>query len=165
MKRLKDLEISVIKPQNHISTKELDSILESLNDIIYFFYFLYISESSKKYIYSKFIEYGQQLNIMELSDKQNARRNEILNTLRKYFKILKEYEPDNDAETIKRMNHFFTSQFLKEKRELENKNSNSNDWETFYQNWIIKTKQFSKYYPIEKCLKSVNQECIDYFTI
>ena len=165
MKRLKDLEISVIKPQNHNSTKELDFILESLNDIIYFFYFLFISKSSKEYIYNKFIEIGQELNTMELTDKQNSRRNEILNTLRKYYKILKDYKPDDDAETIRKMNNFFTSQFLREKRELENKDSNSNDWDTLYQNWLIKTKQFAKYYPVEKCLQSVNQECINYFTI
>ena len=165
MKRLKDLEISVIKPQNHNSTKELDFILESINDIIYFFYFLFISKSSKDYIYTKFVEFGQQLNVMEVSDKQQIRLNEILNVLRKYFKILRDYKPDDDAETIRKMNNFFTSQFLREKRELEGKDSNSNDWDTLYQNWLIKTKQFAKYYPVEKCLQSVNQECLEYFKI
>lgn len=165
MKRLKDLEISVIKPQNHNSTKELDFILEEINSIIYTFYFLYINENSLNYIFNSFVKCGQILNVMELSDKQENRKKEILKTLRRYYKILKDYEPDNDENTIVRMNHYYTSQFLREKRELEGKESDEAEWRVFYINWLQKTKEFSKYYKIEKCLQSVNNEAINYFKI
>lgn len=161
MKRLKDLNILVIKPETKYSNKTIDAILEKINDILYFFCFLFINNKAKQYMLLQFVELGQELSnvdVQRANDGQSKRKMEILNTLRSYYTTLKGYCPDDDANTITKMNQFLVSQFLKQKKD-------SKKDEQFYFEWLHKTKKFSQFYETTESFKGINNECREYFKI
>ena len=161
MKRLFDLKISVIKPETKYSNKNIDAILEKINDSLYFFCFLFINNKAKNYMLLQFAELGKELSnvpIQRANDGQSKRQNEILNTLRSYYTTLKGYCPDDDANTITKMNQFLVSQFVREKKECAKD-------ERFYYEWLLKTKKFSQFYETTESLNNVNSECLNYFKI
>lgn len=160
MKRLKDLEIQLIKPKTHYSNKEIDNILEMVNSVLYFYYFLFINQKVKEALLTNIQQFATDLKTINLTvgDKKIERRNEILESLRDYYKKLKSYAPDDNLQVITKMNQFLVSQFIREKE-------NVTDLDSFYMNWLQKTKKFSEYYPTTDSFRSINNECINYFKI
>lgn len=163
MKRLRDLEIHCIVPDNKYSNKQIDNILSGINSIIYFFYFLYINTRAKETILSDFRRLGKELSEISLpkgDDGKIKRKNELLSKLRNYYKKLNSYVPDDNEDTIKRTNQYLVSQFIKEKKEKE-----LTELDDFYMEWLRKTKDFSRCYNTTLSLKTVNKECQNWFNI
>ena len=75
MKLGKELGIIPIKLNTKYSNKEIDSILERVNEILYFFNFLYYNSRVAEYVKQNIANLGQQLKNISISTESSAAKN------------------------------------------------------------------------------------------
>lgn len=160
----KDINIIPIKLKNKNTTKELEEILYGVNDILYEFSYLYITNTAKEYIMNKLVEYGKQLNNiywpLTKGTGKSSRKEELRTKMLDVYKSLQSYLPSSQSSNKQiDSNHFLVSLFLKEKK---NNNGLNDDIAI---KWIKKLKLISSCYGITQTLKSVNDECLNHFQI
>ena len=166
----KDLGIAPIKLESKFGNKDVDDIQKKVNEILYFFKNLYITESVKNMLMTHIVELGKELNEvnMPLAKGKMNRKVELREKMINIYTNLKKYIPNcnpvyNDNMVYK-MNKYLVAQFLKEKQEKGIINYN------MAIDWIKKIKIFSDYYDVcsslrncqEECWKVMEVECVPY---
>ena len=93
-----DLKLECVKFKNHQKNDEkLEEMIYQTNDIIYFFSRKIISPKAKDYILSNFERIGRTVG--ELQD--SPRKNELLTSLRHYYKVVRNAEVNKPSEADK----------------------------------------------------------------
>lgn len=165
MKRGSEIGITPIKGINvRNSCKEIEEILYDINDKLYFFSTLYISNKVKNYILEEIEKAGNKLKNLSLplASKSIEKKKEIINKLRESYVKIREY---NDYDSIKdnmskeeKMSAYFVARFIKDKNEglltVEKRLK-----------WIKDIKFYSNFYCISSSLESVQKELLDYFLV
>lgn len=152
----KELGIVPIKPNNHFFDQSLDNMLGLINKELFFFTFLPYNQVVSDYMRNTIRECGKAISALDINDKGQNRKEEILQELRKYYKTLIQYTPEesDDDKTCR----YMVAMFLKDK-------DKPSDKEKLYLEWLPKTKKFSKFYKVNKTFADINQECINFFKI
>lgn len=162
----KNIGVAPIKLQNHKSCKEIDEILYEVNDLLYFFSFLYLNSSARATILSSLKTNAEKLKALSFprasSTEWNARRDEILEKMREIYKsVEKEVSYDDDVNwnaCLIKMAKMKMSMFLKNKQE------NKLDDKTIY-NWLTDNLYFTKVYGVTPQIKSIQDELLNHFRI
>lgn len=154
----KDIGIKPIHLKS--STREMNEILEDINEYLFFFSYLYIGDSTKSLLKEKIREIGLKLKEMDVplakaNGKQEFREKllEIYNSLDKYTC----YYTDRWKMLEDKMNNFQVSKYLKEKKEGM----------TIKQQleWLYKINLFKQAYNLNDNLISVNNELLNNFKL
>lgn len=158
----KDLGISPLKFSNKYSTKELEELIKKLQDILYFFSTLYITQKAKDYLLEKLIEIGKATNDIVWPIEKGKRKEELRKKLTELYYSIKNYCPTNDySKTCVfewKMNQYLTSRFINEKKV-------AGMTDDFAIKWIKLIKQFFRIYGVNKCLKSCYDECLKHLNV
>lgn len=91
MKKGKDL-MQFIKTTAKISSEKLSDFQHEANDLIYKNNLSFISPATASTLYDKFVSLGQELKDLQVTDKQNPKKQEILAGLRDNCRNLKIYK-------------------------------------------------------------------------
>lgn len=157
----KDIEVKPIKLENKYSTKELNDIYTKVNELLYFYSTLYITEKAKQYIIKRIVELGNELKDIVWPMSKGKRREELRNKMGVIYKALVQYNPNEDKDrkyTIEyNMNKYLTSRFLYDKQ-------NEMTEEIAFK-WIKTIRQFAQTNRVDNNLISVQNECLEYLRI
>ena len=162
----KDIGIKPIKLENHKTCKEIDEILYEVNDLLYFFSFLYLNSSARATILASLKTNAEKLKALSFpratSTEWNARRDEILQKMREIYRsVEKEVDIEDDVNwdaCLIKMSKMKMSMFLKDKQE------NKLDDKTIY-NWLTDNLYFTKVYGVTPQIKSIQDELLNHFKI
>ena len=156
----KDYGITPIKLENKYSTKEMDEILKDINDVLYFFSYLFIGKSAREYILNKLEDAGKKLNNYSPPIPKAQRKKELLEKLRELYRNVKKilpYDSPNFNNLELKMSGFLVAKFVKQKQQgltVDDK---------LY--WLKTINTFSQVYTPSESLISVNNELLNYFKI
>lgn len=153
MKKGKEIGVRPIKLENKFSNRVLDAIQSETNSMLFDYCLLYMTNGMKEYLLQRLSEFGERLQEIP----SNPRKEELLTKMREIYRELKGYYSDDDRETIRRMNGFLVSEFLREK--------NDGLTEEVAVKWLRRIKTLSNLMPIERNLLGVHKECLEYFSI
>lgn len=90
----KELGLTAVRPEHHQQKEEkVESILMEINDVIYFWSYRYLNCKARDYVLKQFEVMGNKMKDAE----QTERVSDILQQLRKNYKILRSYSPEKDG--------------------------------------------------------------------
>lgn len=118
LKSLQDLNIGIIKCQNKDGNDATKEAVYGANEIIFQNLKTPISSRRKARIQKALTEIGVTLNNAEVHGKAEPKKKEILDYLRKYLRILKEYQPQDNVDDCLRVVKYQVSQFVRAKDKL-----------------------------------------------
>ena len=119
MKRGEEL-FSFIRCQNKIGNEHLTEVQRSINNIVYKYSKSFIAPNTAATIYNCMVAYGQQLKDINTTDKQNAKKQEMLTQLRTICQNVRTYSKtqltESDLPQIKAAMKYRIYKFLEAKR-------------------------------------------------
>lgn len=157
----KDIGIAPIKLENKYSTKELNQIHLKVNELLYFYSTLFITDKAKEYLLEKIVQLGNELKTIDWPLSKGKRKEELRAKLGEVYKSLLNYKTNGDKDRLymieSNMNKYLTSRFLKDKKLL------LTDDVAF--KWIKIIRQFALTYRVDSNLVSVQNECLEWLKV
>lgn len=97
MKKLAEItDLECIKCTNKISTDKLSEIQRKANQTLFKYNKRYINQTIKDKLLKTFKDYGQEITSMDVTPKAEAKKQEIVEQLRKIWSSINKYKPDID---------------------------------------------------------------------
>lgn len=152
----KNLNIFPVRLENKYSIKEIDEILEEVNDTLYFFANKYINDKAKDYIKSKLATLGEKLHNVPTNGDRTARKKELLDKMRDIYRGLNRYTPETNPAQIENMCKYILAYYLKRKAELT-------DEDKF--KYLRDNKLFCDIYGYSERIDSIQKEIIADFSL
>lgn len=157
----KDIGIAPIKLENKYSTKELNEIHLKVNELLYFYSTLFITDKAKEYLLEKIVQLGNELKSIVWPLSKGKRKEEFRTKLGEIYKSLLDYKTNGDKDRLymieSNMNKYLTSRFLKDKNLL------LTDDVAF--KWIKIIRQFALTYRVDSNLVGVQNECLEWLKV
>lgn len=157
----KDIGIAPIKLENKYSTKELNEIHLKVNELLYFYSTLFITDKAKEYLLEKIVQLGNELKTIDWPLSKGKRKEELRAKLGEVYKSLLNYKTNGDKDRLymieSNMNKYLTSRFLKDKNLL------LTDDVAF--KWIKIIRQFALTYRVDSNLVGVQNECLEWLIV
>lgn len=151
----KDYGIVPIHLEHKYSIKQLEDIYQRINDILYYFSYLYVGKDAREYLLTKIEECGNDLNNLNMPLAKVKRKEELLDKLRDMYlnvKKIPSYDSSNFFTLENKMAAFQVSKYLKEKKQ------GLTDEQKI--KWLKNNKMFSLVYTPSESLKSVQDELL-----
>lgn len=124
MKKINEIGVSIIKCKNKQGTDNLKELHYKINDLLYKNANTYAIKSIAIYIEKQLVEYGIELNNLQVPDSAKAKKNEILAALRDMVinlrKYLAEYNvnPNEEKQAATAILKYRLSNYIKSKQTL-----------------------------------------------
>ena len=110
--------ITILKTNAREGSDKLKVWHYKVNDLMYKYQQRYIAPKTARMIYDKLVEYGKELNKMEVPQSANTKKQELLAGLRDTCKCLKKYKEEvylgeEDKEAVEQAMRYQVANFLK----------------------------------------------------
>lgn len=94
MKKLNEIINTCIKCVNKQTTKELQELQGNANKLLFHYSNRFINGAIRDKLLKEFKSIGQETNLLNVTPKAEAKKQEILQQMRDIFKALNQYQPD-----------------------------------------------------------------------
>lgn len=150
-----DVGVTPIKPQTKISSAQLDVILRSVNDVMYFYRNLHINTRARDEIMDTIKVYGKELRGMNLpkDSKVAARRDELIDALLDIYSKVKECPGALADSTKEKMCKYRLAMYLKDKE------AGMDEEKKF--KWLQDNIHFAKVYGTNERTSSIQNELLE----
>ena len=159
----KEIVLHPIKLKERGFEREIDELQTEINGILFFYYTLKINPLTKNFLLNELKRIGESVKDVESKGK---RKEELLGVLRNYYRILNQYVPQTDRNSIldndKRVSKYLVSRYLTEKDKFGRDATPSED---FCFNWLKKIRKFVKTYVPSRSLLKTYKELAGYIEL
>lgn len=156
----KEYGITPIHLEHKYSIKQLEDIYQRINDILFYFSYLYVGKDARQYLLTKIEECGKDLTNLNMPLAKVKRKEELLDKLRDVYVAVKKipsYDSSNFDILEDKMSGYQVSKYLKEKKQ------GLTDEQKI--KWLKNNKMFSLVYTPSESLKSVQNELLKEFEL